>query len=249
MNTRSAPQPRTGFTLIELLVVIAIIAILAGLLLPAMAGAKEKSKRASCLNNLRQIGLAINIYAGDNNDRYPSGARNDNSFHATFVHLTIYTNAFLRGGFDTNTMACPNKRDWMRFQAGTGMRIGYYVLWGYPTENDTRARDATYARPTTTPWDSPKFTQDQGKHHVLAADVIERGTATPVSSSASHGPTGAVNSNTGSTPEPEQIKTAGGNVALPDGSAHWRKMEVMAARNVRWSGTPPAPLTTIIGYW
>ena len=107
MNTRNQAEKlhAKGFTLIELLVVIAIIAILAGMLLPALAKAKEKAKATSCMNALRQMAIAQQVYGGDYDSRFcPTfSVRGDNAIRrAWFNILQPYTQT-------TNLILCPSR--------------------------------------------------------------------------------------------------------------------------------------------
>jgi prepilin-type N-terminal cleavage/methylation domain-containing protein/prepilin-type processing-associated H-X9-DG protein len=118
-----SPGRPLGFTLIELLVVIAIIGILAGMLLPALAKAKDAAKRIQCLNNVRQLGIAVQMYSGDFRERYPSRAVTNRWPTATFPYYK-----------DLRVLRCPADPPNMKTSTGGGGAFPSVNSTNYPAD-------------------------------------------------------------------------------------------------------------------
>jgi len=210
---------RRAFTLIELLVVIAIIAILAAILFPVFARAREKARQTSCLSNLKQIGLAFAMYKGDYDERYPINggdlARAQTPIEVPLNYWVIALHPYVKNGgvFECPSDSTPNTVT----VAGETVRLSYGYNAAFP--GDGYASWGNRLNVTVKPWIwNPAKDADvlQPSRTWLAADCYQPSVFTLTYLRAT------VGGNQWYAAASEPVHNVGLNFLYADGHAKWQ---------------------------
>ena len=241
-------QTRRGFTLIELLVVIAIIAILAAILFPVFAQAREAARKASCLSNLKQIGLAVGIYQTDY-EAYPMYAIGGVNSYRWYDQLQPYVKS-------AQVFICPSTgRKWNYGAGGRNATYGYnYQYLGNTRANcsNVPVTESQIETPTNmialadtsgtgtrncqneVPTDPDFNTLDCRFNHGYSIDP-------PVLPPCASGVGPNVPSTGGQWARLDPRHAGGANFAFLDGHAKWMKLGEINRDNRWWNGRYPNP--------
>jgi prepilin-type N-terminal cleavage/methylation domain-containing protein len=228
-----------AFTLIELLVVIAIIAILAAMLLPALAAAKQRGYRASCQSNLHQLGICIQIYCGDNNNKLPDLRYSPyTSTLGTAAGVwpwdmgTNFLGQMIDDGASQNIFYCPanpsfnctNTWDFGLTQANPFRITGY--VWLIPGAGMNMGAPADVAE---TPFWKTNIVSITATMTPATAEVIVDDVIQDVNNgSYSVVPLGGLPANiVQRTSHLQGTRPAGGDILFEDGHVEWRPFKVM----------------------
>jgi prepilin-type N-terminal cleavage/methylation domain-containing protein len=219
-------QRNSAFTLLELLAVIAIIGLLSAILIPALAKAKERSRRVVCKNNLHQFSIGLNVYANSNSQKLPSGRSDMSNSEHTPVLATKTRKDLLKYVGHQKVLECPwlggpfkNAGGW--YYSGYGYVIGYNYLGGH------RATPWT-APPGYARWKSPQRITDLTKMPILTE--LNAWTTGEKRTWAPHGTRGPITEygdkwKGGMTSK--EAGAAGGNSCMIDGSVAWEDISNM----------------------
>ncbi len=225
------PARAVAFTLVELLVVIAIIGILTALLLAALAGAKERARRVNCKNCERQFTVAVHLFAGDNQERVPSGHPNGAGGGDYLPVVSNDTsNSLVQYLSSQRMLHCPSFADsfkpnvWFE-QAASGM--GYVIGYNYHGGHANTPWPSGLS--SGGQWISPQRLTDRSSL-VLISDLNDWGEGLCF---APHGRNGPIFMGTDVSNQSQvqrtsaEIGAAGGNLGLLDGSVSWKTLKQM----------------------